>query len=105
MSAAVFKDRYHVTFPEAVFEENGKRMKMGVRSFGLHYLVRWEFQGKPYAYSYLLLPDDVACSFTVDIVDDKGDGVFRSLVTPGHFIFDRDPQPPPLPSWAVKPES
>jgi hypothetical protein len=102
LSVAVFREGYHVTFPAAVFEQDGKPMKMAARSFGIHQIVRWEIHGQPYAYSYLLLPDDVACSFTVDLVDDIGDGVFRSLVTPGHFIFSNPLVPPPLPEWASK---
>ena len=104
---------YRVSFPEAVFQENGVQMKMEARSIPLNGLYRWEIFGKPYAYSYDLWPDDVGCAFSADFMDDKGDGVFRVMASPGHlgrreFTKDggyREPQPPPLPEWASKPKA
>jgi hypothetical protein len=98
---------YRVSFPAAVFEENGKPKKMQARTVGLHMLLRWEIYGKPYAYSYDLWPEGLLCTFSVDLVDDKGDGIFRLLVSPGHImqgeiteLGHRGPQAPRLPEWA-----
>ena len=96
---------YRVSFPEAIFQENGTPKKMRARAIGLHTLLRWEINGKPYAYSYELWPDDVLCTFSVDLVDDKGDGVFRLMTAPGHAVFTSKLRPPPLPEWALKPKS
>jgi len=96
---------FSATFPEATFEENGTKMRMPQRKVGVHWLWRWEINGMPYAYTYDLEPYDVGCSFTIDLVDDKGDGVFRTMVTAGHSPMTLTPQPPPLPTWAVKPQS
>ncbi len=105
VSEIVHDKGYHVTFPAAVFEENGKPQKMRTRILGLHRLLRWELDGKPYAYSYELWPDGLFCDFSVDIVDDKGDGVFRLMESPGHLIHSLNPQPPALPTWEKKPTS
>lgn len=104
---------YRVTFPAAIFTEDGKRKGTARRTLGLHGLFRWEIDGKPYAYSYDLWPEGLLCTFSVDLVDDKGDGLFRVMATPGHIMQGKitstgqhvAPQPPPLPEWARKPTS
>jgi hypothetical protein len=96
---------YRVTFPEAIFAKDGKRTRMLSRSFLLYQLVRWEINGKAYAYSYQLGPLDVACTASIDIIDDKGDGVFRVMSPDGHPIWGRRTVPPPVPEWARQPKS
>ena len=98
-------DDYRVLFPEAVFEDGGVNKRMLDRSFVLKQLLRWEINGKPYAYSYYLWPLDIACIATVDIIDDRGDGKFRVMNSPGHTILGRNPTPPPLPKWLSDPPS
>jgi len=105
LSAVLHGEDYRVQFPEAVFEDNGAQKKMLPRSFVLKQMVRWEMNGTPYAYSYYLLPLDVACISTIDIVDDRGDGKFRLMISPGHPVWGRDPSPPPVPEWLNKPKS
>jgi hypothetical protein len=61
--------------------------------------------GKPYAYSYHLLPYDIACDATVDIIDDRGDGKFILMTSPGHPIITQDPVPPSVPEWLERPKS
>jgi hypothetical protein len=64
--------------------------------------------GTPYAYSYELGPYDVACLSSVDIIDDRGDGKFRLMTSPGHMLMvapDRTPEPPPIPEELQKPKS
>lgn len=89
---------YHVTFPEAIFIEENKRTKMLSRSFLLYQMVRWEINGKVYAYSYSLGPLDVACMAYIDIIDDKGDGVFRVMTPTGHNIMGKETVPLHFPS-------
>jgi hypothetical protein len=105
VSAVVHDDGYRVSFPEAVFDVNGAHKKMLQRDFLLKQLLRWEMNGKPYAYSYYLLPLDVLCTATIDVIDDKGDGKFRLMSPAGHVIWGRNPEPPPLPTWLQKPKS
>jgi hypothetical protein len=94
--------KYEVRFPAAVFDDNGTRRKMLAGRFQLEWLLRWEINGKPYAYSYELWPLDVACDSTIDIIDDRGDEKFRLMTSPGHLIVSRHPTPPPIPEWAKK---
>jgi len=99
---------YVVSFPDAVFDDDGKQKRMLPRKFELYQMLRWEINGKPYAYSYLLGPYDVACTASVDIIDDQGDGSFRVMSTLGHPLAvppGMNPEPPPLPKWAVRPTS
>jgi len=110
VSRIVHPKNYRVSFPAAMFEEGGKTKTMQARTLSLNGLFRWEINGKPYAYSYDLWPDDVMCTFSVDLIDDKGDGIFRVMVTPGHIMQPQIivpgnievPQPPALPDWAKK---
>ena len=103
----VWHDRdYLITFPEAIFEQDGKRTKMLVRKFGLFQMLRWDVDGKPYAYSYVLLPHDVLCTANIDIIDETGDGVFRVMTPEGHGpLSARHPEAPPVPAWARKPKT
>jgi hypothetical protein len=102
---------YRVSFPAAVFVENGISKVMQARTISLYRLLRWEVKGIPYAYTYDLWPEDVMCTFSVDVTDDRGDGIFRVMTRPGHTMepsVTRDkgwqaPQPPDLPRWAIKP--
>jgi hypothetical protein len=104
VSMITHEDNYRVHFPEMIFEDNGIHKRMLSRVFKLQQLLRWEMNGKPYAYSYDLWPYDVACSSTVDIIDDKGDGKFRLMTSPGHTIVSLNPVPPPVPEWLKKPQ-
>lgn len=110
VSMIIHKRGYQVTFPAAIFEGDGKRKRMRPTVGSLRLLLRWEMNGKPYAYSYELESSRYLCTFSVDIVDDKGDGIFRTMVTPGHLLHSSHlpspgPQPPPLPEWLKKPVS
>jgi hypothetical protein len=105
VSAVVHDEGYEVSFPEAAFDDNGAHKKMLSRNFLLKQLLRWEMNGKPYAYSYYLWPHDVACMAAIDIIDDKGDGKFRLMTPAGHVITSRDPMPPPVPEWLNRPKS
>jgi hypothetical protein len=104
----VHGDDYYVRFPDAVFDQNGSPMRMLARSFKLYEMLRWEMNGTPYAYSYELGPLDIACSATVDIIDDRGDGKFRLMTSPGHPMIgpaSSGYEPPPVPAWLQKPKS
>jgi hypothetical protein len=108
VSWVVHDDNYNVRFPDAVFDDNGSRKRMLARSFKLYQMLRWEMNGTPYAYSYELGPHDVACLATVDVIDDRGDGKFRLMTSPGHLLMvlpGQNPAPPPLPDWLKKPKS
>jgi hypothetical protein len=105
VSAIVHDHDYRVSFPESIFDENGAHKKMISNTFQLGRLLRWEMNGKVYAYSYVLLPLDVACMATIDIVDDKGDGEFRLMTPVGHAFMGGNPTPPPVPEWLNKPKS
>jgi hypothetical protein len=98
-----------LTIPGAVFDESGSSKKLLEQSAYLYWIFRWEVQGKPYAYSYNVGSTRIACSFTFDLVDDRGDGKFRLLISPGNSVMNRlpgsDPEPPPLPTWATNPSS
>lgn len=96
---------YRVTFPTSIFERDGQRTKMLAREFILYQMVRWEVNGKPYAYSYELGPLDVACTANIDIIDDKGDGIFRVMTPNGHTLMGQKPMSPPIPEWAKPPKS
>ena len=99
------EENYQVSFPEAVFDENGIQKKMLARHFLLSQMLRWEINGTPYAYSYFLLPNDIACSASIDIIDDRGDGKFRVMTPAGHPIMNQYPLPPPIPKWSGRPQS
>ena len=86
------EDPYIVAFPAQQFVLNGARQKS--RSLqAMAVVVRWMMDGHTIAYSYDLIPvtalrvfgrwiieSEMACSFTVTFIDDKGDGIFRTLV-------------------------
>jgi hypothetical protein len=98
-----------LTIPGAVFDESGSSKKLLEQTAYLYWIFRWEIHGKPYAYSYDLGSAHTGCAFTFDLVDDRGDGKFRLMVSPGHIVMDHPPgvgpAPPPLPGWATKPSS
>jgi len=99
---------YSVQFPDAIFEEDGVQKRMLPRRFLLYSMWRWEMNGTPYAYSYELGPYDVACTASIDIVDDRGDGKFRLMTSPGHNLMvppGRTPEPPPVPASLKEPIS
>jgi hypothetical protein len=98
-------DPYRVRFPEAIFEEGGTHKKMLAGAFDLKQMLRWEMNGRTYAYSYWLLPKDIGCDASIDLIDDRGDGRFRLLISPGHVIKSSDPQPPPVPEWLIHAKS
>jgi hypothetical protein len=99
----------HLTIPGAVFDDSGSSKKLLEQSAYLYWIFRWEFQGRPYAYSYDLGSEHTGCGFSFDLIDDRGDGKFRLMAAPGHCVMDHepgaDPEPPPLPVWAAKPAS
>jgi len=105
VSTVLHDEGYRVLFPDAVFDDSGARKRMLARRFGLSRMLRWEIHGTPYAYSYDLSPLDVLCITTVDIIDDRGDGKFRLMTSPGHAIIFRDIVPPPVPEWLSNPKS
>jgi hypothetical protein len=105
VSMVYHDEDYRVLFPEAIFDDSGIEKKMLARIFTLKQMVRWEMHGTPYAYSYYLWPFDVACDARVDIIDDRGDGKFRLMVSPGHPITGPQAAPPPVPEWLNKPKS
>jgi hypothetical protein len=105
VSVITHDEGYRVQFPEATFEDNGAKKKMLPRSFVLKQMLRWEMRGRPYAYSYYLWPLDVACIATIDIIDDRGDGKFRLMTSPGHSIMGRDMVPPEVPGWLNVPKT
>jgi hypothetical protein len=99
---------YNVQFPDAVFEDDGLRKRMLPRRFILYSMLRWEMNGTPYAYSYEVGPYDVGCIASVDIIDDRGDGKFRLMTSPGHTLTVRPgstPEAPRVPEWLQKPTS
>jgi hypothetical protein len=105
------EDHYVVEFPteEFLLDNERKRMRSLVAKASI---VRWEISGKVVAYSYSLIPitraykksgkwvyeGEVACMFYGTFIDDKGDGVFRTLV-PGSL------SPELIPLWAKPPRS
>ena len=98
---------YDVWFPDSLFSTEGIEKRLKAARFLLYELVRWEMDGKVYAYSYLLGPYDVACTASVDLIDDKGDGKFRWMVPGGHTLIvppPNHPEPPPVPEWVKKPK-
>jgi hypothetical protein len=104
---------YRVTFPEAVFEEDGFREKMLPSTFAFVGSLR-EMNGQPYPYTYELYPLSTRwmsfdCVVSVDVIDDKGDGKFRLMTSPGHLFWglidDEGADPPPVPDWLKKPQS
>ena len=108
VSLVVHDKGYDVQFPDAVFEQDGTRKRMLPRSFTLFQMLRWEMNGTPYAYSYDLGPQDVGCTASVDIIDDRGDGKFRLMTSSGHTLRvppSRTPDPPPVPEWLQRPKS
>jgi hypothetical protein len=111
VSWVVHDEGYNVQFPDAVFDDNGSRKRMLPRKFLLYEMLRWEMNGTPYAYTYELGPYDFFCAATVDIIDDRGDGKFRLMTSPGHVVLGvrtmRWPkaEAPPVPDWLRKPKS
>ena len=87
-----YEDPYIVEFSAQEFQVDGARKRMRpavVRAA----IIRWEMNGKTFAYSYGLVPlsahrikekwvvdGEAGCSFDVTFIDDRGDGVFRVLV-------------------------
>jgi hypothetical protein len=96
---------YQVKFPEAIFEDGGAQKKMLARSFELLRLLRWDMNGTPYAYSYDLGSPKLHCFITVDIIDDRGDGKFRLMTSPGHTSLALREAAPPVPGWLNKGKS
>ncbi len=100
-SRLVHERDYHLVFPAVIFEDNGQRRQSQSAGFSLVALLRWEVRGKPYAYSYTILSDTVACGFSMDLIDDVGDGKFRVLKSSDRLTIGF----PPLPVWISKPNS
>lgn len=103
------QDQYVIEFPEQVFSLDADRKRMA-RILAKAVIVRWEMNGKIVAYTYSLIPikkaykrhgkwryeGELACIFYGTFIDEKGDGVFRTLV-PDTL------QPEYIPSWAMPP--
>jgi hypothetical protein len=85
-------DPYIVKFPAQVFtlDGNAKRLRPVLAKAAI---LRWEANGKVFAYSYGLVPvsahkiggrwkidTEVGCTFDATFIDETGDGVFRLLV-------------------------
>ena len=81
-----------VEFPAQEFASDGVRERMRPMQAKVS-IVRWKSHGRVIAYSYRLIPvkayrvnkswnvvAEVACVFTATFIDEKGDGVFRTLV-------------------------
>ncbi|HVT97231.1 MAG TPA: hypothetical protein VHE33_06960 [Acidobacteriaceae bacterium] len=92
---------YHLVFPSVIFQEDGQRKQMQPAGFSLVALLRWEVHGKPYALTYSVLSDTVACGFSMDLIDDVGDGKFRQMQSSNRMTIGF----PPLPVWANRPTS
>ncbi len=95
---------YQVKFPTMVFDDNGSRKKLRHGNFYLEQLLRWSYRGRTYAYSYYLYPPNSACDSMVEIIDDRGDGKFRSLIPTMLSIMSGNPRPPPVPEWLNRPK-
>lgn len=96
---------YQVKFPTMIFDDDGSRKKLTQRSFYLEQLLRWSYRGKIYAYTYYLYPPNSACDSMIEIIDDRGDGKFRSLIPTDLSIMSGDPEPPHIPEWLIKQKS
>jgi hypothetical protein len=87
------QDHYVVRFPEQVFSLGTARKRMEPL-LAKAVIVRWEINSKIVAYSYSLIPirkafkrhghwvyeGELACIFYETFIDDRGDGVFRTLI-------------------------
>lgn len=96
---------YQVKFPTMIFEEKGSRKKLQHGNFYLEQLLRWRYRGRVFAYSYYLYPPNSACDSMIEIIDDRGDGRFRSLIPTDLSIMSGNPAPPPIPEWLKEPKS
>jgi hypothetical protein len=105
LAALIHPKKYVVSFPAALFETGGAKQIMSARRLQLGYLYRWEFHGNVYAYSYELIPRDLGCLFSIDLVDDRGDGVFRVMRLDGHAFRLPKNGYPAVPDWAKKPKA
>jgi len=105
-----YDERYVAQFAAQDFDRDGKRARMASQRMLLQSLVRYEADGKPMAYTYVFTPvearrvgkkwiieAEALCVFHATFVDEKGDGVFRLLVT-------TDMRPELVPAWAHKPK-
>jgi hypothetical protein len=103
------EDHYVINFPAQLFALGDEHKKM--RPFlAKATIIRWEINGKVLAYSYGLIPiskaykqdgkwvyeGELGCIFYGTFIDDKGDGVFRTLV-PDTL------RPELIPAWAKAP--
>ena len=105
------EDHYVIRFPEQVFFLGNTHERMH-SILAKAIIVRWEINGNVVAYSYSLIPvakaykrhDDwvyegeAGCIFYGTFIDDKGDGVFRTLI-PDTL------RPEYIPSWAKAPKT
>jgi hypothetical protein len=103
------RDHYVISFPEQVFSLGTDRKRMEPL-LAKAVIIRWEINGKIVAYSYSLIPikkafkrhgdwvyeGELACIFYGTFIDEKGDGVFRTLV-PDTL------RPEYIPLWATPP--
>jgi hypothetical protein len=105
------QDHYVVNFPDQIFVLGSERKRMHPL-LAKATIIRWEISGKVVAYSYGLIPitkaykrngvwrykGELACIFYGTFIDDKGDGVFRTLV-PDTL------RPELIPAWAMPPKA
>jgi len=94
--------------PRQEFEQGGKHRVMPSQYMGVtRWVYRYDVDGKVIAYTFgfspvdahrvgdkLVVDGEVGCVFNTTFIDDKGDGVFRTLA-PG------DLTPDALPQWAL----
>ncbi len=103
------QNHYAIRFPEQLFslgEQHNRMRSILAKAI----IIRWDINGKTIAYTYGLIPiekayekngewvyeGEVGCIFYGTFIDDRGDGVFQTLV-PETLTADL------IPAWAKQP--
>jgi hypothetical protein len=107
MRMLTHNEPYIIYFPNGNFLLNGIRQRLHPDLVKAR-IVRFEINGRNFAYSYGLTPviahqeadkwvvdDEMLCTYTGTFIDDKGDGVFRVFVL-GSLM------PEMIPAWAKR---
>ena len=102
---------YLAKVPSQEFEQGQKRGRMTDQLMQIEDMARYEYEGRIVAYSYRFTPasghlagkkwvvdSEAACEFFATYIDEKGDGIFRLLVTD-------EMRTEFIPQWARKPKS
>lgn len=103
------EEPYVIELPEQEFLLKDSRQRMrSLRAKAT--IMRFEMDGKVFAYSYGLVPvtahrsngkwivdSEAGCIFYVTFIDDRGDGVFRALTEDGL-------KPDMIPAWVKRPK-